>query len=513
MKFLIRFFFLILPFTGFSQDKPGDPEKKWKAGEMKEQYRCACSEIGLDPVWADTNRVSCYTIPVERNHSKPRKENYLLAVAVADALSGTPKEPLLYLHGGPGIATLGNLPRYLKNKTFSLLRRDHDLVFFDYRGTGFSAPALCKSLDDSLRNLSHALTLEERIEKETALYANCKASLLGQGIDPSAFSSLQSAADATGVMKALGRSEYVIYSVSHGTTVALNMMRSFPEPINSVILDSPFPPNAPWLDFVHPFDTCFRFLEKKISEEPTYAALFPAIRNDFIKIADRLQRSPFIISSGKDKDSINRTATFSNTEFAWSVWSAMLDPYYIRLVPLALKEIASGNDSVLVRWAMLFNNPNSFGEFASAQSRAILGYETKPRFREETETYLQAHFPEFKHFITPGLDSAINAVYRPEIPPKEYFDAVISDIPTLIIAGEYDPVCPPLIAEITAKTLSNSTLVVVPAASHAALYADECTRNIGATFYLNPGKQPDLDCLESRKPVEFVTKNLLKTLE
>ena len=476
------------------------------------KFSCNCSKIGLDPAWADTNKVSCYLIPVERNFIKPRNENYFLAVATAPALSKSPKEPLLYLHGGPGIATLSNFPRYLRSKTFSLLRQDHALVFFDYRGTGFSEPALCKTLGDSLNSIPDTIPLKERITKETSLYADCKTDLLKQSVHLSDFSSLQSAADAEVIRKELGIKEVVIYSVSHGTTVALNMMRAFPKHISSVILDSPFPPNAPWLDFVHPFDTCFKVLEKRIGQDPVYSKLFPAIRNDFIKITGRLSRSPFIMSF-KGKDSAIHAASFNSNDFAWSVWTAMLDPYYIRLVPLALKEIASGNDSVLLRWALLFNDPNSFGEFASAQGRAILGYETKPRFEEETENYVRKNFPEFSHFITPGLDSSINTVYRPEIPPKEYFDAVKSDIPTLIISGEYDPVCPPLFANITSKTLPNSTVMIVPSASHAALYADECTRTIGAMFYLHPGKKPNMECLSKRKPIDFVITDIFSQLK
>src|SRR6185295_3378590 len=104
------------------------------AQQSMTKYGCNCNKIGLDSVWADTNKVSCYLVPVERNFNKPRGEKYLLAVASAPALNKSPKEPLLYLHGGPGIETLSNFPRYLKSKTFSLLRKDHSLIFFDYRG-------------------------------------------------------------------------------------------------------------------------------------------------------------------------------------------------------------------------------------------------------------------------------------------------------------------------------------------------------------------------------------------
>ncbi|MBP9222066.1 MAG: alpha/beta fold hydrolase [Chitinophagales bacterium] len=476
-------------------------------------YKCDCNEIGLDVVWADTNKVSCYLIPVERNYIDPRGEKYFIAVATAPALSATPKEPLLYLHGGPGIATLSNFPRYLKSKTFSKLRQDHSLVFFDYRGTGFSEPVLCKSLDESLRDISDTISAEEQILKETILYANCKETMLKQGILLSDFSSLQSASDAETIRKELGINDWNIYSVSHGTTVALHMMRSFPQHIKSVILDSPFPPNAPWLDFVQPFDTCFKVLEKSIKEDSLYNHLFPSIKNDFLTITNRLQYYPLQIPLFDSIGNIIKTNYFDDEDFVWSVWTAMLDPYTITLIPLALQEIANGNDSVLLEWAMVFNDPNSFGEFSSAQSRAILGYETKPRHPKETENYIIKTFPDFASFITPGLDSAINKVYRPEIPPKEYFDAVNSNIPTLIFAGEYDPVCPPLFANITAETLSNSTVIIVPNASHASMFIDDCTRTIAATFYFDPEMKVNVDCVMQRKKMEFVREDIMGELK
>lgn len=476
-------------------------------------YKCDCSKIGLDSVWADTNKVSCYLIPVERNYIEPRGNMYFLAVATAPALSIDPQKPLLYLHGGPGIATLSNFPRYLKSKTFSQLRQDHALIFFDYRGTGFSEPVLCKTLSDSLYAISDTISNNELITREAVFYSNCKTELLNQDVLLTDFSSLQSAADAEAIRKELGINEWDIYSVSHGTTVALNMMRSFPEHIHRVILDSPFPPNAPWIDFIHPFDTCFKVLEKKITQDSLYAKLFPSIRSDFVRITNRLKKTPFVMPVSSQNDTTVHSNSFDDGDFAWSVWSAMLDPKSICLIPLALKEMASGNDTVLLQWALLFNDPNSFGEFSSAQNQAILGFENKPRFEEETEKFLLNKFPDFASFITPGLDDAINEVYRPEIPPKEYFEAVTSNIPTLIFSGEYDPVCPPLFANITSKTLNYSTVIIVPSASHAAMYTDDCTRKIGAAFYLGLEIKPNIECVMKRKQIEFVTSDILNSLK
>jgi pimeloyl-ACP methyl ester carboxylesterase len=290
------------------------------------------------------------------------------------------------------------------------------------------------------------------------------------------------------------------------------MMRSFPKHIHSVILDSPFPPNAPWIDFVHPFDTCFKVLEKKVSEDSVYARVFPSIRKDFVEITKRLRKTPFSIPAAHGNDN-RHSFLFDDGDFVWSIWTAMLDPKSIPLVPLALKEIAAGNDSVLLHWALVFNDPDTFGQFSLAQSKAILYYESKPRFEEETETYLLKKFPDFSSFIVPGLEAAIYKVYRPEAPPKEYFKAVKSDIPTLIFSGEYDPVCPPFYANATAYNLHNSTVIIVPGASHAAMYADDCTKAIGAAFFLDPNKKPDIECIKNRKSIEFVTSDILSQIQ
>ena len=469
-------------------------------------YRCNCVEIGLDSVWSDTNDVSCYRIPVHRDPAKSNGASYSLAAVVAHSKGSNPQQPVLYLHGGPGIATLSNCERYLKSETFMQLRESHPIVFFDYRGTGWSEPKMCDGHDSILNSLSREeLPLAEAIKRNAAAYSDCKDKLVNQGIDVADFSSLQSAADAEGIRIALGIDSWNVYGVSHGTTVALYLMRSFPEAIRAVIIDSPFPPNAPWLDYVHPFDTCFKVIEADLRRDTTYARVFPSIRTDFVKIAERLRTAPLKISAEQSEGTSARSIVLRESDFAWSIWSAMINPKYIRFVPMLLKEVAAGNDSLLSQWMMYFNDPDSFGEFSNAQSRAIMCYEGKPRFEEETEAYLLRAFPDFSSFIILGMDEAICEVMRPQSPPEGYFRAVESEIPTLILAGEFDPVCPPLFAEITSATLPKSTVIIVPGASHAAINADNCIRTIATDFLLEPNKQPNTECVAKREKIKYVT--------
>jgi len=475
---------------------------------QQNKFLCPCNKIGLNATWADSSKISCYLIPVEKDNAKSSVEKFYLAAVVVPPLTTTNEAPLLYLHGGPGIATVENIPKYLKSKTWKTLREKHSLVFFDYRGTGFSEPALCPEMKRSLTVFSRKnRDAKQKKEYEVEQYKNCREELLKKGIDVSSFSAAQLAADAEAIRKSLQIADWNVYGVSFGTTVALNMVRDHSKHINAVILDSPFPPNAPWADFVRPFDTCFQVLEKNIAADPIAAAAFPSVRNDFVKAIKRLNEVPVKIKYGK----YNLRYRFTGDDFARGIWSAMLSPKKIPMVPIAIKEIANGNDAILSKWAGVFSQPNSYGKFSVTQSRAIMCYEGRPRSVEDSEASLRQQYPDFVSFIS-AFDEAICNVWRPDIATEKTFEPVVSNVPVLILSGEYDPVCPPMFGDITAATLSKSVHLVVPAASHAAIHADDCIRNIAVKFLSNPSEKIDQKCVSERMKINFVTADLEKAL-
>lgn len=501
MKYLFTAFLIIGLFVGC------------KNGSTTNDFKCPCAKIGLDSTWADSSKVTCYIIPVNKKSEQPENEKYFLAVAVAASLKKTGEDPLLYLHGGPGIATLENLPRYLKNAKWKMLRDRNDLIFFDYRGTGYSEPNLCKDLQDSLQVISRTKpTLSEKIAKTVSLYENCREKLEKDQIDISSFSSFQFCADAEEIRKALQIKQWNVYGVSNGTNIALQLIKHFPQPLKSVILDSPFPPNSPWIDFVRPFDTCFKVLEKYIAADPVLSLKFSSLRKDFVRAVDRLNKKPVPLPLKMKADTSINIYNFDGKDFAWSIWTAMLSPKSIPLVPLGITEIANGNDSLLIKWALLFNDPNKFGAHAAAQSMSITCFEDLPRQEKNIEEIILKQYPDFAALYTPGLEQAICREFRPQVADKKIFQPIASDIPVLILAGELDPVCPPIFGEVTARTLPNSTFITVPSASHAAMFADDCVMKIATNFISNPEKKPNTTCVATRAKIKFVTSGLLNEL-
>ncbi len=470
--------------------------------------QCPCDKIGLDVKWATENKVTCYFMPVPRD-ANPASGKYHLAVAVAAAKNAeSGNETLLYLHGGPGIATLGNLPKYLKSKTWDRIREDRALVFFDYRGTGNSEPELCPGLEKELAEVSAKLSPAEASAYKIEKLRKCRAAHLAEGIDVASFSSLQSAEDAHAVMAGLKIPTWSVYGVSHGTAVALNLLRNHPQSIKAMILDSPFPPNAPWLDFVRPFAKSFENLEQKIAQDPAAVARFPDIRKSFAAAFESLNREPLKIAI----DDKGNTRPFTGNDFAWSIWNAMLKPAALPFVPLAITEFENRNASAVMPWMTSFSDPDGFGKFSEYQSKAILCFEGSPQTSEDTKESLAKKYPEFAAFNM-DFEDALCAAWQPKSAGKDYFLPVASDVPVLVISGEYDPVCPPMFGEITASTLSRSVFVTVPAASHAAIHADDCMRDVSIGFLSSPEAPVDVQCIARRKAVTFATKDLLSGLE
>ena len=91
---------------------------------------------------------------------------------------------------------------------------------------------------------------------------------------------------------------------------------------------------------------------------------------------------------------------------------------------------------------------------------------------------------------------------------------VSSDIPTLVMAGEYDPVTPPAWARHAAETLENSFFFKYPGVGHGASVVGGCPRDMMITFLDDPTSAPDDACIaemdmqfdvpaESEEAVEF----------
>jgi pimeloyl-ACP methyl ester carboxylesterase len=90
------------------------------------------------------------------------------------------------------------------------------------------------------------------------------------------------------------------------------------------------------------------------------------------------------------------------------------------------------------------------------------------------------------------------------LPPADPLEnqAVVSDIPTLIFAGRYDPITPPAWGLATAKNLSRAFYLEFPSAAHGAL-GHPCAQVIAYNFFIDPTVEPSQGCLEELRGLSF----------
>jgi hypothetical protein len=79
---------------------------------------------------------------------------------------------------------------------------------------------------------------------------------------------------------------------------------------------------------------------------------------------------------------------------------------------------------------------------------------------------------------------------------------VVSDIPVLVLEGEFDPVTPPEYGQLVAGYLSNSTYFEFPGVGHDVL-AIGCAREIVGDFLADPNHVPDASCIAEMPGVVF----------
>src|SRR5439155_13420646 len=151
-------------------------------------------------------------------------------------------DPIVYLDGGPGGQTLRQAKRIFDN--FASFAPDRDFVLFDQRGIGYSEPALdcpehTQFLYDTLDQDDNSIRV---VRDYNASIRACHDRLVDQGIDLWAYTTAASAADVNDLRIALGYRTWNLLGASYGTRLGLAVMRSFPQGVRSVVLDSTIPP-------------------------------------------------------------------------------------------------------------------------------------------------------------------------------------------------------------------------------------------------------------------------------
>lgn len=454
----------------------------------------------------DDETITCGYLTVPENRADPENSITVdLAVAIIHAGGTRPRQdPILYLEGGPGGSALLDPDYWLE----SILHTSRDIILLDQRGTGFSVPSLdCPETDAYLQEDDSGY--DSLLEAARA----CRDRLTLDGVDLAQYNSANSAADVADLRRALEIDEWNLYGVSYGTRLALTVMRDQPEGVRAVVLDSVYPPNAPGYteDALNSISAIETLIAGCAGDEECDAA-FPSLKRRFYRTVAALNESPEEIDG----------YTTTGDDLVNFLFDSLYDTTLIPYLPLVIYAASEGNYepwSVLDEYA---NGEEEYGRLRPAQPRQDEDPAApQPPANDgdsdgmfySVECHEAAVFgdldaaaqlvEEYPNAVTEGLLAsleetlAICDLWGAGDGGAIEQQPVFSEIPTLIVAGEYDPVTPSRWGQLAAETLPNSFFVEMPRGGHGVTFDDECGARIVRAFFNRPDQRPVTSCMEN----------------
>ena len=437
-------------------------------------------------------RARCATLTVAADASDPSAGTVELPVTVLPATGpSVAPDPLVVPGGGPGAAAADEL-----GWAGSPWNASRDIVLYDQRGTGRAVPSLdCPELDGArLRMLQQPGSyLEER--DQLALERNrCLQRLTESGIDLGDYHTEASATDLDALRRALGYDRWNILGISYGARLALATMRSYPDGIRSVVLDSVYDVTSGGLAAeVAAGERAFAHLNEVCAATPECAATYGDLDVLADQVRQRYNTSPATITA----DSGDGTGAFTLTgdDILGGTHFAMLNAALIPEVPRLLALWAAGDTTFL---SFLVENMLSFS-LAEAMATAVDCADNAGLGRAAADAAV---------YDDPGRYALLIAVFGscpPDWPatPGAFNQPVTSEIPALLLAGGFDPTTPPDGTRAVADGVTNSTFVLVEAGSHFVGAHDGCTIGLVTAFLDDPTTDPDIACTTELPPVTF----------
>lgn len=419
-----------------------------------------------------------------------------LAVVIARATDAHGAiEPILYLHGGPGIATLDVVPRGLRGKSLPRLRRRHDLIFFDQRGTGRSTPAICPSFNEAMDRLDKEQSAPAiRATRRLAAAATCRAELKALGVDPRAYRSADIADDAEALRTALGIGRWSIFATSFGSLPAAELVKRAPGRVRALFLDSAYPPNSEnRAEQVMATAESYGIFQMRCDASPSCRSHHPGLLATALRVAGRLDAAPI----RTERDPIDGDA------FLGAVWTLMVDGFTAPFLPELLGRADGGDEKMIRRFVKTFGSADYFGRFAHDQSWLVNCHDIFPRPSAPWLDRARAAQPRLFAAMVPDRQDEMCDMLQPRHAPPSFFKASRRRVPTLILFGEFDPATSRSDALVASRFFPGARLVEVAGASHAPFYTDECTKGMVEAFFDAPERAVDASCLAARPAFSF----------
>jgi pimeloyl-ACP methyl ester carboxylesterase len=453
--------------------------------------------------WGAEVGLACGVLEVPEDRGNPKTRTLRLPVAIFPAAEPVGIPPLVVLHGGPGLGT-EFLPAYARGVAQTGISRVRDVVLYNQRGAGYAEPALCPGfIPDGPRNRSDSVDFR-------TLAARCMELLRAEGVDPEAYTTHESALDLRALREALGYEVWDVYAESYGGRLAVRAMGVDPSGIRSVVLERPTP-DGPWRTEVAASRA--RAMSEIFAACAADAACeesFPDPEADLVAVYQRYEAEPASVPGTEDGEGRLVDGAVIMEAFA----DFARRPNRLVRIPFLLDQLRRGDrdralEELVRGWFDSGSQPRSVAFWLIECNDGYQpGFEA---LQDSVERSVPAMFAIRRRLEcdiwTQSEPGAAIPERTPEAPgePGAAANANGSDIPVLILTGQFDPITPPEYGDRIARALPNARVYEMPWESHDTREMSPCHRAILQAFMMDPHGNVDDTCTSSMEPPSFVT--------
>jgi pimeloyl-ACP methyl ester carboxylesterase len=452
--------------------------------------------------------VDCGYLPVyEDRRIDPSGEGRLirLAVAVFHPPGGaTQPDPVIYLSGGPGASILKVIQAQFEILSAPVLATGRDLILFDQRGIGLSQPALeCpefSALNQDLldRHLAGRPVSEDEITALALDSLTACRDRLARIADLSVYNSANSAADVHELRIALRCEKINLWGGSYGTRLALEVMRRYPDHLRSVVLDAVYPPDVDlYVSAPANFNRSLTALFESCAANPVCAQSYPDLEKVLFDTVDRLNADPAMREVRNPVTGETMDTRVDGDVLLALTFQMLYDSKLRYFIPRIIYDVSRGDFHYIdqVYGSMMgLASIASRGMMFSVQCHEELAFSSQAEFEVELGRY-PGLAGMYENSILGGLAYRACPIWSVGSAEPTANQPVVSDVPALILSGEFDPITPPAWGFRAAEGLENAFAFEFPGIGHGASVADPCPQAMTVDFLQDPTRSPEAGCI------------------
>jgi len=447
----------------------------------------------------------CARLDVPENPEAPDGRKISLRIGWVKATRAEPlADPVFFIAGGPGQSAVEAFP--LVAPGFARILEKRNVILVDQRGTGESNPLDCSD-EIGIEGATEEAAEDENVAEnadaaQAAATKRCLATLAGKA-DPRYYTTSIAVTDLERVRLAIGAAQINLIGVSYGTRVAQVYLRSYPTQVRSLVLDGVVPPELILgNEHARNLENAVQGIFQRCREQPACHAAFGDPAADLATLQAALRAQPMVVDYRDPKSGEALQEELTAGDVGGVVRMFAYAPETAALLPLALHEAANGKADALLAQSRLVSG--DLGEqITQAMQMAVICSEDAHGFRARSE---DANTLMGNAFIT--TMQAQCAAWPKGARPDDFHVAVNSDVPALLLSGEFDPVTPPRYGESTVAHFSHGRHLVGPGRGHGLLSAGCVPRLVADFIDHNDTAKLDGDCLQDFAVIPaFVNRN------